>query len=223
MGRGVARKFHPAGVAMVALETCELDAPSMRFVLAALALHANTNFETRPGTDRIAKLTGLAPRTVKGALKALREAGVIVEIEPGGGRGYASVYRLNDAVSAPFKGAASAPLDGQRVHERVQNTALNGAASAPQHIEHMNFARACARLRSSFLSNGLAALEEHHPDVAANWGSKIVDAEIADGALMVQTTTRHAANFLRTNHGDKLLAAFAPSNGVGRLVVEAIQ
>ena len=46
--------------------------PAESLVLLLIAAHANTNFEARPGVERLAELSGLLERSVTRAITGLR-------------------------------------------------------------------------------------------------------------------------------------------------------
>lgn len=94
--------------AMKALEDGSISANSFA-VLVVLSQHADygSGENARPGSPRLASLTGLSEGTVSTALKDGRAAGLIHQVRRGfsnGGAGGNSVYRMNWSAS---KGAPS--------------------------------------------------------------------------------------------------------------------
>lgn len=218
----MARKFHTQGLAMVALEQCEEQNPSARFVLSVLCLHADRTGCARPGVARIMALTGLAERTVYDALKLLKESGEIEVVERGGGRGWASEYRINPAATAPFKyenPANNASIYEKNLQKTLQITSQNPATTAPQQEEQGNNGRACAQSDSDFLRNGLTKLDKLDPSIAKNWGHLIVSATKDGKVLRIVAASRFAADQLRQNYENMIRRAFAPD--ANRVVFDA--
>lgn len=72
---------------------------STKLVAAVLATYADPDgSRIRPGVERLTNVTGLSERSIKYALKKLRDMGLIQQVRRGGrtgdGRAYATIYRL---------------------------------------------------------------------------------------------------------------------------------
>lgn len=80
-------KFISAAFAAEALK------PTPRFVLIALADHANDRGLCYPSISRLARRTGFSGRAIQTAIKHLRETGY-VEVKPNAGKQGSNLYRL---------------------------------------------------------------------------------------------------------------------------------
>ena len=213
-----------------------------RNVFFALLMHVNDKGEAHPGMDTLAEEAGMSDsRSARRAITALCKAGVVVRLEVGGGlmpgdekKGRSSRYRIPEASEAAYvppnetrtgkSGLAQANPDRTSHKPGPYKPQTRTGGSSEGTRRNIEDTRACAREDISvFLKEGLIALEAHSPDLAAAWGPKITHARLEGSALLVTTRTAHAAHVLRNDHAEDLLHAFAPANGVGRLVVEAIQ
>ena len=121
-------------------------------VLAYLALRANENHICWPGNNRMAADLRISLRSVAYAVKALAEAGDILQIRQGNGQGNATTWQLGqqywplkDEQTASFEAdnhAAIAPISdidnrkGATTAQRVQSATSKGATTAPQHKEN---------------------------------------------------------------------------------------
>lgn len=108
------------------------DCPSStcKLVLLALANYADASGQCFPTTALVAKETGLSPRSVKAALSALADAGIIQRTERRrkNGTQTSSIYTL------VFQSERAAPCDDgvQEVHpDRVQISSSQSAPAAP--------------------------------------------------------------------------------------------
>lgn len=107
--------------------------PTQRLVALAFCEHVNNGtLEGFPGPAALARRTGLSPRAVKDALRALVAAGWLFQVKKGGshpGNRETSVYRLTRALASPVQeetGSGGAP-----VQERTATRAGDSTTRAP--------------------------------------------------------------------------------------------
>jgi hypothetical protein len=132
-------------IAAVAWAIAQRLQPRDKLALVILANRANAAGICWPSVASIVVDTGLAERSVQGAIRSLAAAGMLT-VEGNGGRSLTRTYRLQiGAPAAPFtpvNGAGNAPYSGaERVQsttetaqdstEWVQNPSRKGAAPAP--------------------------------------------------------------------------------------------
>lgn len=69
-------------------------APTPRFVLVALAEHADDAGQCYPSVARLARRTGLSKRSVQNSIKRLRVAGYL-DVNPNAGKRGTNFYQLH--------------------------------------------------------------------------------------------------------------------------------
>lgn len=128
------------------IRRARLGSAPTKSVALALATYADQDgTRVRPGVDRLAAVTELSERSVKNALKKLREVGLIERVFHGGlrgTRGFADVYRLTIPANLmqrvellPVDESQGAPGAAQGAARSSQGAprSSQGAPGAPHH------------------------------------------------------------------------------------------
>ncbi|GIW79247.1 MAG: hypothetical protein KatS3mg105_1054 [Gemmatales bacterium] len=180
---------------------------SATLVYLHLADRANADGECWPAISTIAKDTGLAPRTVKAALKRLEDEGLISRQRRG--NGFSNTYQIQASLKCKIctsGGAKSAPLKGNSCTSEVQNLhfPIEGTQEDTQQAASAAAAEKKSKAERKLQELGLSAnLSERYPPDLITEAVEFVMAKpnVRNPAGMVRTILDHPADWGFTCNG----------------------
>ncbi len=188
-----------------------------------LSLLMTARFNWRSGTfsvglRQLAHMWGVTERTAKREMSAMRGTGWIAVTVPAA-RGRVATYRIDMATvlraTMPFWEAVgpdfAARMIGAPEADPASNVVpLRSTASPLPEQDGTGWAEAAAKLRAQ------------DPAVYDAWFAPLTALEIDGGILTLMAPTRFQADYVRTHHKPRLLAALSTANpGIRDVVVQA--
>jgi biotin operon repressor len=132
-------KLRPLFTWRSAISEAELSSTSKHVALALSLYMSERGDSAYPGIERLARETGRSRRTIIRALNDLREQGWLEVLEPGGGRGHATVYQasLNGVTTSPFTERETVPSETERVPPATIKGVTHGTPSLRNSHKHL--------------------------------------------------------------------------------------
>ncbi len=198
-----------------------LQTSMLRLVALITARYNWRSDELTVGQREMARLWGVDERTVKREIKRLTETQILLQLRPGV-KGRVAAYRLNYAeitrLSAPHWDRV-----GPDFSMRMGDGLGHQVEPPAEKVVRVDFraARSGPSVADDPWGRSLARLAEADPVLHQNWFAGLTLAEFADGILRLNCPSAFIAQYIRSQHLDRIHAAALPDfSGLRRIILD---